>query len=104
MGVIHPARMTAQSWPVHSMDRPRPPVVDPGPERPPVPPPSDAIVLFDGKDLSQWRAQAGPLAQGVGRDGYPGAPPGTGSLHTAPGLRGGPLHTPGGDAPPPTRE
>ena len=31
-------------WPV-------PPVVDPGP---PGGPPSDAIVLFDGKDLSQW--------------------------------------------------
>ena len=42
------APMRAQQWPVHSMDRPRPPVVDPGPERPPVPPPSDAIVLFDG--------------------------------------------------------
>jgi hypothetical protein len=30
-----------------------PPVIDPGP------PPSDAIVLFDGKDLSQWRTQSG---------------------------------------------
>jgi len=29
----------------------RPPVIDPGP---PGGPPSDAIVLFDGKDLSQW--------------------------------------------------
>jgi hypothetical protein len=28
-------------WPQHSMDRPRPPVVDPGPERQPVPPPAD---------------------------------------------------------------
>lgn len=31
---------------------PQPPVIDPGP---PGGPPSDAIVLFDGKDLSKWR-------------------------------------------------
>jgi len=38
-----------------------PPVVDPGPPGPPAPIPSDAIVLFDGKDLSQWRnARGGP--------------------------------------------
>jgi hypothetical protein len=30
-----------------------PPIVDPGP------PPSDAIVLFDGKDLAQWRGENG---------------------------------------------
>ena len=30
-----------------------PPVIDPGP------PPSDALVLFDGKDFSQWRSQGG---------------------------------------------
>jgi hypothetical protein len=30
-----------------------PPVIDPGP------PPSDALVLFDGKDFSQWRRQDG---------------------------------------------
>src|SRR5207253_3521831 len=63
IGVMLPATMTAQTWPVHSMDRPRPPVVDPGPERPPVPPPSDAIVLFDGRDLSQWQSQDGTPAK-----------------------------------------
>ena len=31
---------------------PQPPVVDPGPVGGP---PSDALVLFDGKDLSQWQ-------------------------------------------------
>ena len=31
-----------------------PPVVTPGPAGEPVAPPSDAIVLFDGKDLSNW--------------------------------------------------
>ena len=40
-------------WRVHDPDRPQPPVVTPaGPVI--IPPPSDAIVLFDGKDLSKW--------------------------------------------------
>src|SRR2546430_12569927 len=55
---LFPYTTLFRSWPVHSMDRPRPPVVDPGPERPSPPPPSDAIVLFDGKDLSQWQSRS----------------------------------------------
>ncbi len=42
---------------------PRPKVLDPGP---PGGPPSDAIVLFDGKDLSQWTG----AEKWVVRDGY----------------------------------
>jgi hypothetical protein len=40
-------------WRVHDANRPQPPLVTPGG---PVttPPPSDATVLFDGKDLSAW--------------------------------------------------
>ena len=34
-------------------DPPEPKVINPGP------PPSDAVVLFDGKDLSKWRAENG---------------------------------------------
>jgi hypothetical protein len=46
---------------------PQPPVVDPGlPGRAP----SDAIVLFDGKDLSQWRGDKGNPAGWTVRDGY----------------------------------
>ena len=42
-------------WHVHDPARPQPPVVTPGSFSQMAPPPSDAIVLFDGKDLSQWR-------------------------------------------------
>ncbi|HEY5061070.1 MAG TPA: DUF1080 domain-containing protein [Gemmatimonadaceae bacterium] len=45
------------------MDRPQPRVVDPGPFTASAPPPSDAIVLFDGRSLSGWRSAdsaAGP--------------------------------------------
>jgi hypothetical protein len=47
-------------WRVHDLNRPHPPVVNPGtastPDQPGRPP-SDAAVLFDGKDLSQWLEQ-----------------------------------------------
>lgn len=39
-------------WHVHDPDRPHPKVITPGAT--PGAPPSDAIVLFDGKDLSKW--------------------------------------------------
>jgi hypothetical protein len=38
-------------WRVHDVNRPRPQMVTPGTA---TSPPSDAIVLFDGKDLSRW--------------------------------------------------
>ncbi len=46
--------LPGQKWRVHDIARPLPRVVDASPGRPP----SDAIVLFDGKDLSQWEARA----------------------------------------------
>src|SRR5213079_1910639 len=44
-----------------------PPVVDPGQ---PGGPPSDAIVLFDGKDLSKWRGAKGEAAGWLVENGY----------------------------------
>ena len=69
-------------WAVHAWNRPRPPVVDPGPERPPAPPPSDAIVLFDGRDLSQWSKADGSPAGWTVRNGYVEIAPGSGDIRT----------------------
>ena len=44
--------LPGQPWHVHDSDRPHPHAVTPGAE--PGAPPSDAMVLFDGKDLSKW--------------------------------------------------
>src|SRR6202008_1641502 len=45
-----------------------PPVVTPGATN--ADPPSDAIVLFNGKDLSRWRSASGGPANCGARDGY----------------------------------
>jgi hypothetical protein len=70
---------------VHDINRPHPRIV----ETPPRPgdPPSDAIVLFNGKDLSQWNAGrrrnsiAEPAAWKV-ENGYFEAVPGKGDIAT----------------------
>jgi hypothetical protein len=74
-------------WHVHDPARPNPPVVTPGAT--PGAPPSDAIVLFDGRDLSKWAqrgtgANAGTLLEPKWpvRDGYFETGARTGSLYT----------------------
>jgi hypothetical protein len=58
-----------------------PAIVNPG--RTSADPPSDAIVLFDGKDLSHWRGKEGTAAKWNVRDGYVEVAPGTGDITTA---------------------
>jgi hypothetical protein len=72
-----------QRWPVHDETRPMPPVVDPGPPGPPAPVPSDAVVLFDGKDLSGWTTAKGAPARWLVKDGYMEVLKGSGSIQTA---------------------
>jgi hypothetical protein len=60
--------LPGQKWRVHDLKRPRPRLVTPGDR--PGQPPSDAVVLFDGRDLSQW------VAHGKGKDRGKMVPPG----------------------------
>src|SRR2546422_1900885 len=49
-------------WHVHDPDRPKAPIVTPGKTFSLMaPPPSDAVVLFDGKDFSKWKGQKGEV-------------------------------------------
>jgi len=82
-GNPNPVPRDPSQWPQHSMDRPRPPVVMPGPVGTSTPP-SDAIVLFDGHGLEAWRSTnptAGPAPWRVTR-GYFEVAPGTGGIAT----------------------
>jgi hypothetical protein len=60
-------------WHVHDPNRPQPRVVVPGKNA--GDPPSDAIVLFDGKDLSKWRDAKSNPSGWIVRDGYMEVPP-----------------------------
>src|SRR5438093_9297291 len=62
-------------WHVHDPDRPQPKVVTLGTPETPGKPPSDAIVLFDGADLSRWRNDHGEPSRWVVKDGAMTVPP-----------------------------
>ena len=79
-------------WPQHSMDRPPPPVVSPAPPAAPGAPPSDALVLFDGRDLSQWVGDSGQPAAWKVEKGYAEVAPGSGNIHTRQGFGDCQLH------------
>ena len=74
-------------WAVHDPNRPQPNVVTPGSfstQQQPGKPPSDAIVLFDGTDLSKWESEKTPgsPAKWVVKDGTLEVNPSTGDIRT----------------------
>ena len=82
-GVVSAAAgQTPSGWRAHDLTRPRPPVVTPGQAAVPVPPPSDAVVLFDGSGVGAWRSRTGGPAGWVVRDGAMEAVPGAGYVYT----------------------
>jgi hypothetical protein len=72
-------------WAVHDRNRPLPPVITPGwfsSQEQAGKPPSDALILFDGKDLSQWQGSKGGPADWIVRDGYFEVKAGAGEIRT----------------------
>ncbi|MFC2156039.1 family 16 glycoside hydrolase [Acidobacteriota bacterium] len=67
------------AWKIHDRNQPLPKVVDPGK---PGKPSSDAMVLFDGSDLSQWRKLDGKPASWIVKDGFMQPVRGSGDIRT----------------------
>ncbi len=73
------------NWIDHDRDRPMAAVIDPGTastQDAPGRPPSDATVLFDGKDVSQWVGLDGSPTKWIVHDGALECVPGSGYVRT----------------------
>jgi 3-keto-disaccharide hydrolase len=83
-------------WEIHDRNRPNPPVITPGTastQDSPGKPPSDAVVLFDGKDISKWVSKKdGSSAKWTVADGYMEVAPKTGDIQTKEGFGDCQLH------------
>lgn len=72
-------------WKPNDPDRPVPPVIEPGTpstQQTPGRAPSDATVVFDGKDLSGWVGEDGQAAKWKVADGYMEVVPKSGAIHS----------------------
>jgi hypothetical protein len=76
------SNLPSAAWKAHDMNRPRPPVITPGEQNLPHGAPSDAVVLFDGTDLSAWRSADGGPSKWVAKDGYMESVPGSGYVYS----------------------
>jgi hypothetical protein len=84
-GLVHAQTQIDPAYPIHDRERPLPAVVDSGTsssQTTPGRPPSDATVLFDGRDLSKWQMRDGSPAKWKLGEGYFEVVPKTGQLRT----------------------
>lgn len=78
---INPAKKDQHPWKVHDMNRPLPKVVASAEQL--GQPPSDAVILFDGKDLSNWVSEKdGSDAKWKVENGYMEVVKKTGNIRT----------------------
>jgi len=83
--LVHSMAQVDTRWKMNDRNRPLPPVIDPGTastQDSPGSPPSDALVLFNGKDLSQWVGAEGQPAKWKAENGYLEVVPHSGYIHT----------------------
>jgi hypothetical protein len=83
------------TWKVHDWNRPRPAIITPptaSTQAKAGAAPSDAIVLFDGTDMSNWRAMNGGPAKWIVKDDYMESVRGAGYVRTLQGFGDCQLH------------
>jgi hypothetical protein len=105
------AVMTAEGqvstkWPQHSLERPKPAVVNPGPFVASGSRPSDAVVLFDGTSLNRWQSadSTGGAARWSVAGGYLEVVAKTGNIATKQSFGDAQLHIEWRAPTPPTGE
>jgi hypothetical protein len=82
-GYTNTPMLPGTQWHVHDGTRPQPRIVMPGATFSQLAAaPSDATVLFDGKDLSKWESNQGDEAKWKVEDGYMEVVHGSGGIHT----------------------
>jgi hypothetical protein len=86
-GALGPAGLAQPdpNWLDHDRDRPQPAVITPATastQEQSGQPPSDATVLFDGKDISHWVSMDGSPTKWITRDGYMECVKGSGYVRT----------------------
>jgi hypothetical protein len=95
-GAALASAQAGKEWPIHDLGRPMAPVVAPGTsssEEKAGQPPSDAVVLFDGKDLSKWVSEKdGSPAGWKVANGYMEVVKGKGGIKTKQGFGDCQLH------------
>ncbi len=85
MGYEDTPMLPGGKWHVHDAKRPQPAKITAGTfstQKRAGLPPSDAEVLFDGRDLSKWKNAKGGPAMWTVRDGYLEVAPKTGDIYT----------------------
>jgi hypothetical protein len=106
-GAITSPAQTETKWKAHDRNCPAPTAVDPGApgtENSPGRAPADAIVLFDGKDLSKWAHKDGSAAKWKIADGYFEVAPKTHDLFTRQAFGDMQLHVEFAEPSPPVGE
>ncbi len=82
-------------WKIHDTSRPRPPIITPGTasnQDMAGKPPSDAVVLFDGTDLSKWQTPSGQPPKWKVENGYMEVVAKSGQIQTKDGFGDCQLH------------